>query len=99
MAKVKINTEVAKNCGQAIKEQAEKFNTNLDKMYESINNLPNTNAWIGTPNDSSVYKFIDIVSKEKEQYVKYAKFIYDLGNIIEDLGSSLDNAIDSINLK
>lgn len=91
MSKIGVDTNLIKISGENIKKYASEYNQVVENIFSTIQNLELNGAWVGDGENSSVRKYIGIISKEKQNYTDFAISVNNLGNAIigyaEDINS------------
>lgn len=82
MSKISIDTTQLKAAGGNIVSIAEEFNSIIEDIFTKLKNMDNNGTWTGESENSAAKKYIERISKEKEQYSNYAIAISKLGNEI-----------------
>ncbi len=82
MSKISIDTTQLKAAGENIVSIAEEFNSIIEDIFTKLKNMDNNGTWTGESENSAAKKYIERISKEKEQYSNYAIAISKLGNEI-----------------
>lgn len=82
MSKISIDTTQLKAAGESIVSIAEEFNSIFEDIFTKLKNMDNNGTWTGESENSAAKKYIERISKEKEQYFNYAIAISKLGNEI-----------------
>lgn len=82
MSKISIDTTDLKASGENIVNIAEEFNSIIEDIFTKLKNMDANGTWTGDTESSSAKRYIERVSKEKEQYTNYAIAIKKLGNEI-----------------
>lgn len=82
MSKISIDTTQLKAAGESIVSIAEEFNSIFEDIFTKLKNMDNNGTWTGESENSAAKKYIERISKEKEQYSNYAIAISKLGNEI-----------------
>lgn len=82
MSKISIDTTKLKASGESIVSIAEEFNSIIEDIFTKLKSMDANGTWTGDSESSAVKKYIERISKEKEQYSNYAIAIRKLGNEI-----------------
>lgn len=92
---IEINTEKIIAAGENIKKIAVEYNKIIEEIYEKIQKLESSGAWIGEEEHSSVKLFTSLVIAEKEQYSNYGISIHELGQWLIDYSQSINTIADN----
>ncbi len=82
MSKIVIDTTKLKTSGESIVSIAEEFNSIIEDIFTKLKTMDANGTWTGDAENSAAKRYIERVSKEKEQYTNYAIAIKNLGNEI-----------------
>ena len=84
MAKLNMNCDKVKAYASELNSIAEDYNKIIDDLYTSLMSVSKDGIWMSESSNGSANKFIDAVSKDKENVIKLASNMHSLGNRINN---------------
>lgn len=90
MTKLNVNTSKVKTLGENMVKISNSFYSDVNSLYNRVYKVPMvTREWVGVASNN----YASILLKEKTQYVNYANSLKEMGNILIDYATDIEQAI------